>query len=238
MPTRTKSPSTTPPPGEGAPSTRRRVLELLREDGGPLTVDEMARLTDLHANTVRAHLQLLVDMGQVEREIEQRSGPGRPHVLYRIGTEDAGANPYQLLATELAAGIAASGGDTAEGAAGQAAGRHWARTLRSRHPVPSDPVSADAAIQLAAEGLNELGFATETEPLGDRLYLRSCPFAELARHNVGVCHMHRDLLNGLFAELGVEVAVESLDIFVRADLCVAHLRRPDLDHNPSPGATS
>jgi len=168
----------------------------------------------------------MVDMGQLNRETEARSQPGRPRILYRARTIETDANPYRLLATELAAGIAASG--DVEGAAGRAAGRHWARTLRARSLSAAEPTTADDALRLVTTGLTELGFVTETEPLGDRLYLRSCPFAELARHNAGVCQMHRDLLTGFFEELAADVQVEGLDIFVRPDLCVAHLRRADL----------
>jgi predicted ArsR family transcriptional regulator len=211
-----------------ATPSRRRVLELLQDSPSPLTVDDVARATGLHANTVRAHLQLLVDMGQVERDAEQPTQPGRPRILYRPRITATAINPYRLLATELAAGIVASGdGDEA---AGRAAGRHWAKTLRDRAGADEE-ITADAAIGLVNEGLSELGFATETEPLGDRLYLRSCPFVELARHNRGVCQLHEDLLTGCFEELAVDVQVASLDVFVRPDLCVAHLRRTDLAHS-------
>ena len=53
-------------------SSRRRLLELLQTSPSAMTVDEVAAATGLHVNTVRAHLQLMVDMGQLNRETEAR----------------------------------------------------------------------------------------------------------------------------------------------------------------------
>ena len=213
-------------------SSRRQVLELLRAADRPCDVVGLAQLTGLHPNTLRGHLQLLVDLGQVDRVAEERTTPGRPRVLYSarptVGTDD----PYRQLAGELAAGIAHQAGD--EGAA-HAAGRHWGRRVRARARLaPDEPVAAPDAIHLATAGLVELGFATQTEPLGDRLYLTFCPFEALARENRSVCQVHLDLLNGLFDELGGSVTCTSLDPFVRPDLCVAHLQDRDAAPPASP----
>ena len=64
-------------------SSGRRVLELLDAAGRPLTVGEIAAGTGLHANTVRSHLGLLLDLGRVEAVPENRTRPGRPKLLYR-----------------------------------------------------------------------------------------------------------------------------------------------------------
>lgn len=214
------------PSGAGGPhrraSSRRRVLDLLTQTGRPMDLAELSEATGLHANTLRGHLDLLVDLGEVERSIEPRATPGRPRIRYcRSGGEPA-SNPYRQLATELAAGLAAG---TDSVAAARAAGRHWAGSLRERAGLdPEAQLPADRAVQLATEGLTSLGFAAHTEPLGDRIYLHACPFEEVARTNPSVCRVHADLLGGLFAELGGEVEMESLDPHVRPNLCVARLR--------------
>ena len=109
--------------------------------------------------------------------------------------------------------------------------------------LPQDPARRAAAktqveVIAAAEGLEVLGFATTTEPLGDRLYLQHCPFADLARQDRSICRLHHEMLRGFFDELDTGVSVRRLDVFVRDDLCVAHLDRPDLRPAPEPSSTS
>lgn len=201
-------------------STRRRVLDLLVEHGSPLDVAQLSQMTGLHANTLRGHLQLLADLGHVDRVVEERDRPGRPRVLYcaapTVGTDD----PYRQLAEELASGIVHQKGN--EGAA-HAAGRHWGRRLRARALLGEGPLEPGVAVALAADGLAALGFATQTEPLGDRLYLTHCPFLTLAKENRSICQVHHDMLNGLFDEFGGRVSCSQLDELVREDLCVARL---------------
>lgn len=219
-------------------SSRRLVLDLLRESPQAMDVAELALRTGLHPNTLRGHLQLLVDLRQVDRAVEDRTTPGRPRILYSARPTEGTDDPYRQLAGELAAGIAHQTGG--EGAA-HAAGRHWGRRVRARARIALDaPVSAGDAVTLAAEGLAQLGFGTQTEPLGDRLYLTFCPFEALARENSSVCQVHLELLNGLFDELGGTATCSRLDPFVRRDLCVAHLLHRSDDTpwpDPGPGVT-
>jgi len=88
------------------------------------------------------------------------------------------------------------------------------------------------SVTMAVEGLEVLGFETTTDPLGDRLYLSHCPFADLAREDRAICRLHHDMLDGFFGELDSGVTLRRLDTFVKDDLCVAHLNRPDL--RPAP----
>lgn len=207
--------------------SRRLVLAILREQRTSIDVAALSARTGLHPNTLRGHLQLLVDLGQVERSVEERDRPGRPRVLYRATPTEGTDDPYRQLAGELAAGIAHQQGD--EGAA-HAAGRHWGRRVRARALIaPDTKVDAQEAVALAADGLDALGFRTETEPLGDRLYITHCPFGMLARENRSVCRVHQDLLNGLFDELGGAVHCVELGDFVQDDLCVAFLQRTEND---------
>jgi predicted ArsR family transcriptional regulator len=202
-----------------AASPRRRLLALLAEQPREWDVMELSEATGLHPNTLRGHLQILVDLGQVSRTAAPGGTPGRPRVLYRIGATAAAENPYRQLAAELALGMAQAQGD----AAAQAAGRAWGARVRAQRGLPErlDPAEA---IEAAAEAMGDLGFAAQTEPLGDRMYLTACPFAELARTTPSVCEVHAGLLAGLLAEVGGSVELTRLDPFVRDSLCVAHLR--------------
>jgi predicted ArsR family transcriptional regulator len=54
--------------------------------------------------------------------------------------------------------------------------------------------------------------------------MRRCPFHDLAEaHGQVVCRVHHGLISGALAELGSTLEVESLEPFVRPDLCIAHL---------------
>ena len=56
--------------------------------------------------------------------------------------------------------------------------------------------------------------------------MRRCPFHDLAETSPDVvCAVHKGLIDGALAELGSDLAVEGLDVFVRPDLCVARLRK-------------
>lgn len=222
--------TTAPIDGE---SSGRRVHDLLAASAAPLSVAQIVEVTGLHANTVRSHLALLMSMHRVESVPEPRTGPGRPRLLYRA-VESVPQDPYRALAVELAAGVSDGlPGDTP----GLAAGRRLARAQRAK-VAPEGPVTPDQAVAMATDGLDVLGFETSTDPLGDRLYLSVCPFLEMAREDRAICRLHHEMLRGFFGELDAGVAVRRLDIFVKGDLCVAHLDRPDLRRAPAAAGTS
>lgn len=212
-----------------ADSSRRRVLDLLDASDRPLTITEITSGTGLHANTARYHLALLADMGRVEAVREDRTLPGRPKLLYKSSSHGEPTDPYRMLAAELAAGIAGEEPGTSPGVA---AGRRLARSQREKVAPGGVAVTMQDSVTMAVEGLEVLGFETTTDPLGDRLYLSHCPFADLAREDRAICRLHQDMLDGFFGELDSGVTLRRLDTFVKDDLCVAHLNRPDL--RPAP----
>lgn len=218
-------------PSADPDSSGRRVLDLLTHADRPLTVAQITEGTGLHANTVRSHLALLQEMSRVEAVPEPRTRPGRPRLLYRALPHGEPADPYRVLAAELAAGISA---EDAGASPGVAAGRRLARTQREKVAPGGAAVTPADSIGMAVDGLEVLGFETSTDPLGDRLYLAHCPFADLARQDRAICRLHREMLQGFFSELDSGVTVRRLDVFVKEDLCVAHLDRPDLRPAPEP----
>ena len=55
---------------------------------------ELCDATGLHANTVREHLQRLIESGYVVPETEQRATRGRPRVFYSAATgADTASSP-------------------------------------------------------------------------------------------------------------------------------------------------
>ncbi len=210
-------------------ATGRRVLDLLTQRGEALTVADITAGTGQHANTVRSHLALLVEMGRVEVVPGTARGPAVPKLLYRATEAAEPADPYRALAAELAA----AAGDTAH-SPGEAAYHRLAKAQREKVAPGAESITPEDSIEMAVDGLEVLGFETTTDPLGDRLYLSACPFADLARQDRAICRLHHEMLHGFFDELGSGVSVRRLDIFIKDDLCVAHLNRPDLRPAPAP----
>lgn len=212
-----------------ASPVRGRIVELLSDDG-PMDTHELADRLDLHVNTVRAHLTVLVDSGLVASSPEERDRPGRPRLLYRA-TEAAhdrgGAGGYRFLAEVLASHLAATADDPASVA--EQAGTAWGRFMVDA-PAPFTSVDREAAIDRVIELLDRLGFAPEVDERGTtspRILLRRCPFVQVAReHQDVVCSIHLGIMRGALDELGVDVEARDLLPFVEPDLCVSHLHVP------------
>lgn len=215
-----------PPLGQ----SRARVLDLLRDAGSPLGVQEIADRTGLHANTARFHLDALVDAGLAGRELRARTTPGRPSMAYRAvdGGGVTGRRHYRLLAEMLTSLIAGVMPDPGEAAA--EAGREWGRYL-TEEPAPFQRVDAGEALRRLTATLEEIGFAPEAAADGAqyRLRLRQCPFREVAEnHQDVVCALHLGLMQGALAQMRAPVTADRLQPFAEPSLCIAHLKaRPE-----------
>lgn len=203
---------------------RETVLAALRESTAALTVKDIADQVGLHPNTIRGHLDLLTHLGLVTREAERRTVRGRPRIFYRaVGESPAEADAYRTLATLLASElsmVATPGQEAAD-----QAGATWAQSLVTAGRLTPTP-DPDAAVDAVAQLFDQLGFATATEPLGDRLYLQQCPYAAARSSIPSVCELHLGLLRGALAATDSGVQVTSLDVEPRPGLCVAHLQAP------------
>lgn len=84
---------TSPRVGCSAISSYSRVEILaLVQQRGERTIAELTDATGLHANTVREHLQRLIDGGHVIPAVERRTTRGRPRTLYSAATGVADAS--------------------------------------------------------------------------------------------------------------------------------------------------
>ena len=206
-----------------ADDRRLLIVDQLRAAPDGLDVRTLARRLDLHENTVRWHLGILDDAGFIDSHPASDGKPGRPRMLYvlRPGADDgAGRDEHRLLATILT-GTLAELSDGGERAA--EAGRAWGRYL-VRRPSPLERVSDEQAITEVTRLLDEQGFAASAS--GDEIHMRRCPLHDLAETNPEiVCGAHRGLIAGALEELGSELKVEGLDVFVEPDLCIARLAR-------------
>lgn len=212
--------------GSAAPVTGRRrlVLAALHDSATPLGVTDLAERLAIHPNTVRFHLDALVESGRVERVHAAPAGPGRPPLVFRArpGMDPAGPRSYRLLA-QILAGHVAAGPEPAARAA--EAGRAWGGFLVDRPATPGAPTREESVDRLVRL-LDDLGFAPEERPGGDqgRIGLRHCPFLELVdTQGAVICPLHLGLMQGVMTALGAPVTVDRLDPFAEPDLCLAHL---------------
>jgi predicted ArsR family transcriptional regulator len=201
---------------------RVQIVETLRAEPDGLGVREVAHRLGIHENTVRWHLGILDDAGFLDSRPAANGKPGRPKMLYvlRPGAVDSTTrDEHRLLATILTGTLAEleDGRQRAE-----EAGRAWGRYL-VRRPSPLERMSDEQALAEVTQLLDDEGFAAAAE--GTEIHMRRCPFHALAETNPAiVCGVHRGIVSGALEELGSDLEVGGLDVFVRPDLCIARLR--------------
>ena len=189
-----------------------------------MDIASIAEQLGVHPNTVRFHLDTLLEGGQVERLLGDRRGAGRPPIVYRMSRamDRNGPSNYRLLAAMLTSHLARS--RRPMGTATRLA-RSWGPSVvdstRSRGRL-----SKTESLTELVDVLADLGF--EPEPhrgaRSTEIRLRHCPFLDLVdAHGSLICALHLGLMQGAFAALDSPVTVDRLDPFVEPDLCVAHL---------------
>lgn len=212
--------------GALASTSRVRILDLLRGSATALDVQEIAEQSDLHPNTVRFHLKILVAAGlSCCRSDPRRGASGRPRLLYTAAADQSGTlhqSGYQLLADILASYLAAS--STIPRGLPEEAGRAFARHRRSSQPFAE--TSSDEAMRQVIAMFAELGFQPELASHGphQRMLLHACPFRALAtKYPDVICAVHLGLLKQSLANLSAAVQATRLEPFVTPHLCIAHL---------------
>ena len=68
-------------------NTRYAIYLELARSPRPLSTADIASTLDLHANTVRPHLERMRDLGLLELEIDARGAVGRPQHLYSVAPD-------------------------------------------------------------------------------------------------------------------------------------------------------
>jgi len=199
--------------------SRTRVLAAIEQASEPVTVEQIAERTGLHANTVRGHLDVLLATEAVTRAPADVQGRGRPRWLYRSAAPKA--SPFQFLAEALTAQLAR----TQDPGLADSAAERWSHALPVL-PAADDP---DEAVAAAAQALNRLGFIAESNAVGDAISVTGCPYAELVDDNPVICDIHTALLVRLLSQTGQPVTLEAMDVWARRGVCVARLNRPDLE---------
>jgi predicted ArsR family transcriptional regulator len=211
-------------PAKQSLGRRDDVLRVLKAAHTSMSIAAIADTLDVHPNTVRFHLDTLVNAGRVEQVASDRKGPGRPALLFRATQrmDPGGPRHYRLLAEILAVALA---GDRDAGARATAAGREWGRQLKPPPPTTTEAPGAEDSIQHLVDFLDELGFAPERRG-SERVELRHSPFLELAEtQKTVICPIHFGLMQGALETWRAPVTADRLEAFVEPDLCLVHLTR-------------
>ena len=232
-----------------AVASRALVLEQVRGHPEGMDTATLARLTGLHPNTVRFHLDILVGAGIVTVSSNPARKPGRPRLLFSavrvpppaprgtpVPPEQASQDGFTLLAAVLAQHLARISTDP--GAAAEAAGRSWVPDRPAEDTTDPAPSEAESVAAITAL-FDELGFAPETARDGEgwRILLHRCPFHTLAaRHPEIVCRLHLGLLQGAVDRLGHRGGTVRLQPFVAPGLCEAFVPLTALSPPPTTAA--
>ena len=183
--------------------TRYRLFRYIADARGPVGVAELTAYVQLNHNAVRQHLAVLKEAGLVIEEMEDRSRPGRPRLLYRLHPEVSArwgtADPYAWLAGMLSDAIRRK---QSPRRVGRQDGHHQAVELSGR----GDPVD------LLEDDMARRGFRPTRDKRGRRIdfVLGRCPFAEVAESDPEtVCQLHLGLAKGMTEGLGA-LEVEAL----------------------------
>ena len=205
---------------------RAVVLERLQQVGASTTIVALAAELGVHPNTVREHLDALVDRGLAVRGQEQGRGRGRPAWTYVAATDnvepDQRVRDYAGLATALAAHIARTSHDA--GTEALDAGIAWGHELAAAHQRKPAPSTARAARGQIVDLLQDLGFDPVANPAATTVALRRCPLLDAAKRypNV-VCQVHLGIVRGAMDVVGGDPTRTALLPFAERGACRLHL---------------
>lgn len=180
-------------------TARQRVLEEVETAHQPLKATEVAERLGLHHNTVREHLDALVEAGFVTTASQSTGRRGRPALLYSSTAPDPGEVLDSYLALLDAVAETLGSGEQAQRTAKEI-GRRWAAGMQADPTTDHGSSSTSAPSSSSATTLDELvpelsvmGFAPEVHD--EAIILKACPLITGRRvpHEL-VCLMHEGFL--------------------------------------------
>lgn len=176
------------------------------------TIGDLCEATGLHPNTVREHLQRLIEGGYVIQASEHRTTRGRPRTLYSAATGAADAS--SPIARNKAKAAAVRGD-----------------LLRRVLPTPASALGRDATYQLDAliEHLEESGFEPVVDDEQLTVDLSPCPHAAgRAEDRPMLCSVHLGLMQGVLTEAGGPLAAEAVRTSAVPADCTVQLRLTEM----------
>jgi predicted ArsR family transcriptional regulator len=159
-------------------------------------VAELTAYVRLNHNAVRQHLAVLKEACLVVEEVEDRSRPGRPRLLYRLHPEATGrwgtSGGYAWLAKLLSDAVRR---------------RQEPRQVgrQDGHRRAAELAGGGDQVELLEAEMVRRGFRPTRVERGRRVdfVLGRCPFAEVADSDPGtICQLHLGLAEGLTEGLG------------------------------------
>lgn len=201
---------------------RARILEQLQSSSGGTKVEPLATRLGLHTNTVREHLDALLQRGLVTRELAPAVGRGRPAWTYAPAAGQSEPEPrvrdYAGLATALAGQIARTSANP--GADALSAGEEWGRALSTGRTANTAVRARRSVVAVLAE----LGFDPESDRHARSVRLRRCPLLDAAREYPAViCPVHLGIVRGALAALGADPEGASIVPFAEPGACTLNL---------------
>lgn len=177
--------------------TRRRILEILTR-GGPVGIEELAGDLGLAPITVRHHMAILEEEGLVTATTVKRK-VGRPRYEYSLTEEGHEAFPkqYSRLSVLMVEEAKAHRGEEVLVELFRSLGLKWAREATQGDA----PMELHARLDRAVAELVRAGYMAEWRQTGEGyfIYLRNCPYLQVAREHAVLCEMDTQLIGGLVA---------------------------------------
>ncbi len=207
--------------------TRFAIVQYLHTADRAARVDELAQAMSVHHNAIRAHLNVLMEVGIVERERAAGLARGRPAWVHRLTPEASavwrGSAPQEELALMLLDVLTTKRSPREVGRErGAELAAAVADELAADQPGdagPGDAVSGDAgpggrARRVLEVITRDLGFAPRTDPAAPHvILLRHCPFAAAASQaREIICGLHLGVAEGVCRATGDALSVAALHV--------------------------
>lgn len=211
--------------GRALSPSRAAVLDAVHAAREPVSPNRLSAALGLHQNTVREHLEALVERGLVTKRRAGPSGRGRPAWLYAPSPHAPAESEYAGLAATLAAHIARTSSDPRRDAI--TAGRSWGRELAQEAGPPRE-AGAEAVRRHVAALLDRVGFAPRLDRRATTARLTQCPLLETAkRFPEVVCGVHLGIVQGALEEYGADGTGVDLRPFSEPGACRLVLGRSE-----------
>ncbi|MDX2376862.1 MarR family transcriptional regulator [Microbacterium sp. LRZ72] len=193
--------------------SRVEILHLVQR-APQRTIAELAAATGLHANTVREHLDRLVEAGHVVRETERRTTRGRPRVLFSAATGEADTSSSVL---RRKAREAAERGDLMRRV------MPWT-SMASGAPATELGTEAVHQIDAIVDHLAESGFDPLVDETALTIDLSPCPHASAqSGHRDTLCTVHLAIMEGVLSGARGPLHVDGMHPSCDPAQCVVQL---------------
>ncbi|HET9075657.1 MAG TPA: helix-turn-helix domain-containing protein [Acidimicrobiales bacterium] len=176
--------------------TRHRLFRYIANAAEPVSVAELTDYVGLNHNAVRQHLAVLKDAELVVEELEDRSRPGRPRLLYRLHPDASGrwgtAGAYPWLARLLADAVRRKQDPRQVG-------------RQDGHRRAAELSDLGDGVDLLESEMVRRGFQPVRSEKGRRVefVLGRCPFSQVAESDPStVCQLHLGIAEGLAEGFG------------------------------------